>query len=64
MLSLKLKEAQQAVEENPGDVQLKLSLAAIEKVQPEKIPFEVLDFNMGERWMPRKLLRTICDGSF
>ena len=28
------------------------SLAAIQKVQPEKIPFELLDFNLGERWMP------------
>lgn len=24
----------------------------MEKVQPEKIPFELLDFNLGERWIP------------
>ena len=28
------------------------SLAAISRVQPEKIPFELLDFNLGERWLP------------
>ncbi len=36
----------------PNDVQLQHSLAAIAKVQPEKIPFELLDFNLGERWIP------------
>ena len=25
---------------------------ALEKIQPEKIPFELLDFNLGERWIP------------
>ncbi len=35
-----------------NDKQLQRSLKAITKVQPEKIPFELLDFNMGERWIP------------
>src|SRR6218665_533535 len=38
--------------QNPEDPQVQQSLAAITNVQPEKIPFELLDFNMGERWIP------------
>jgi len=34
------------------DVQIQKSLEAIVKVQPQKIPFELLDFNLGERWIP------------
>ncbi|MEO7984231.1 MAG: DNA methylase, partial [Bacteroidota bacterium] len=45
----KLVVAKQA---DVNDKQLQRSLEAITKVQPEKIPFELLDFNMGERWMP------------
>jgi N12 class adenine-specific DNA methylase len=45
----KLATAKQADVTNK---QLQRSLEAITKVQPEKIPFELLDFNMGERWMP------------
>lgn len=39
---------------SPNDLQLKSSLDAIEKVQPERIPFSLLDFNFGERWIPAK----------
>ena len=49
---IKLKEALKISTQNPTDLQVQRSLEAIEKVQPEKIPFELLDFNMGERWMP------------
>jgi N12 class adenine-specific DNA methylase len=48
----KLEEAEQIAAENPEVIQLARSLAAIRRVQPEKIPFEVLDFNLGERWIP------------
>ncbi len=41
-----------AKEADVNDKQLQRSFEAITKVQPEKIPFELLDFNMGERWMP------------
>ncbi len=49
---LKLNEAKEIAEKEPANNQYKRSLEAITKVQPEKIPFELLDFNMGERWMP------------
>src|SRR6185503_3927673 len=48
----KLSIAEQAAKVNPDDLQIARSLAAIRRVQPEKIPFELLDFNLGERWMP------------
>ena len=48
----KLVIAKQQAEQHPADVQLQRSLEAISKVQPEKIPFELLDFNLGERWIP------------
>jgi len=48
----KLEGAQKIVAQNTGDTQINRSLEALIKVQPEKIPFELLDFNMGERWIP------------
>ena len=49
----KLTIAKAAVNESPKNVQLQRSLSALEKIQPEKIPFELLDFNLGERWIPK-----------
>lgn len=48
----KLKAARAFVEAEPDNAQAIRSLQAIEKVQPERIPFELLDFNLGERWIP------------
>jgi N12 class adenine-specific DNA methylase len=48
----KLKAATEVVEKNPDNIQLLKSLHALQKIQPEKIPFELLDFNLGERWIP------------
>jgi len=48
----KLAIARQQSEQFPDNIQLQRSLEAIQKVQPEKIPFELLDFNLGERWIP------------
>jgi N12 class adenine-specific DNA methylase len=49
---LKLKAAEKLAEEEPQNLQYARSLAAIRRVQPERIPFERLDFNLGERWVP------------
>lgn len=51
---LKLKKAQEKLADDPENIQLKRSLNAIARVQPERIPFELLDFNLGERWIPTK----------
>lgn len=48
----KLMIAEKQAELYPENVQLQRSLEEIRKVQPEKIPFELLDFNLGERWIP------------
>lgn len=48
----KWRIAAKLADRNPENVQLLRSLQALEKVQPEKIPFELLDFNLGERWIP------------
>lgn len=50
----KLFLAEQAAADNADDLQIARSLAAITRVQPEKIPFELLDFNLGERWIPMR----------
>lgn len=49
---VKLRMAKDAAEHQPENLQVKRSVEALEKVQPEKIPFELLDFNFGERWIP------------
>lgn len=48
----KLKDATAFTERHPENPYYRKSLEAIEKVQPERIPFELLDFNLGERWIP------------
>ena len=50
---IKLSIAKEAAEKAPANIQLQRSLEALEKIQPEKIPFELLDFNLGERWIPQ-----------
>jgi len=50
----KLNIVKTATEKEPDNFQLQRSLAALEKIQPEKIPFELLDFNLGERWIPQE----------
>lgn len=60
----KLSIAKEAAEKNPTDAELQRSLAAITKVQPERIPFELLDFNMGERWIPEDYYRRFATELF
>ena len=49
----KLNIAKTKAEENPDDAELQKSFEALKKVQPDIIPFELLDFNLGERWIPQ-----------
>ncbi|MDN3548967.1 helicase-related protein [Mucilaginibacter aquaedulcis] len=50
----KLAIAEGKAAQFPEDIRLQDSLQRISRVQPERIPFEllVLDFNLGERWFP------------
>lgn len=51
----KLSIAEKMLLQHPHNEQYQRSLDAIVRVQPEKIPFELLDFNLGERWVPTSL---------
>lgn len=46
------------------DENIQKSLKALKAVQPEKIPFELLDFNLGERWMPVEYYDRFASGLF
>jgi N12 class adenine-specific DNA methylase len=50
---IKLNIAKDEVEKHPENAQFQRSFDAMEKIQPEKIPYELLDFNLGERWIPK-----------
>lgn len=60
----KLRGASEAAEKNPDNLQLFKSLSALQKVQPEKIPFELLDFNLGERWIPESYYNSFASHLF
>jgi len=50
---VKLSIAKDEAEQHPENAQFQRSFEALEKIQPEKIPYELLDFNLGERWIPK-----------
>jgi N12 class adenine-specific DNA methylase len=60
----KLIIAEQRAKDEPDNLQFARSLAAIRRVQPERIPFELLDFNLGERWMPTKYYQQFATDIF
>ncbi|MFC0318652.1 MULTISPECIES: helicase-related protein [Olivibacter] len=60
----KLKVAREQVSEEAETPFFADSLQAIEKVQPEKISFELLDFNLGERWIPQEYYSRFASGLF
>ena len=49
---IKLDIAKDEVQQHPENAQFQRNLEALEKIQPEKIFYELLDFNLGERWIP------------
>ncbi|KAA9038702.1 DNA methylase [Ginsengibacter hankyongi] len=61
---IKLGLAKEAAEQAPENAQLQRSLQALEKIQPEKIPFELLDFNLGERWIPQEYYNRFASSLF
>lgn len=48
----KLDAVAKIAAEQPDNSYIFQSHEALKIVQPEKIPFELLDFNLGERWIP------------
>lgn len=48
----KAERIERWMQENGKDERVKESLAALKEAEPQKITFEELDFNFGERWIP------------
>ena len=48
----KAERIERWLEENGEDERVRESLAALKESAPQKITFEELDFNFGERWIP------------
>jgi N12 class adenine-specific DNA methylase len=57
----KLDALKAVVEENEH---LKKSIVALQNAIPEKIPFELLEFNFGERWLPEKVYNAFATHIF
>lgn len=49
---LKAERIREYMEKHPDDSLARESLAALETAIPTPVPFEDLDFNFGERWIP------------
>ncbi len=51
----KVKNIEGYLTRQPNDIAAQESLQALQSSIPEPIPFEVLDFNFGERWIPANI---------
>lgn len=60
----KAQEIQNYIENNPEDKEAKKSLAALEEARPQRIEFEELDFNLGERWIPTGIYSSFASNLF
>ena len=49
---------------NPTERQVRKSLAALQAAIPEPIPFDELDFNLGERWVDTKIYEDFASEFF
>lgn len=60
----KAQEIQSYIESNPEDTEAISSLAALEAARPQRIEFEELDFNLGERWIPTGIYSSFASNLF
>lgn len=60
----KLTKAREALALEPENLQYHKSADALEKVQPERIGFDLLDFNLGERWIPQEYYNRFASAFF
>lgn len=60
----KLLIAEAAYRDDSENYQLSRSLGAIEQVQPQKIPFELLELNLGSRWIPMSYYQRFAEWLF
>ncbi|WP_410220783.1 Eco57I restriction-modification methylase domain-containing protein [Pedobacter sp.] len=60
----KLNQAKEALSREPDNANFKRSFEAIDAIQPQRIPFDLLDFNFGERWFPIQYYKKYIDELF
>jgi len=60
----KLEQAKMKAEGFPENQHYRRSLEAIQEIQPERVPFGLLDFNLGERWIPEEYYRRFATDLF
>src|SRR3569833_715241 len=60
----KLAAAQSVAIQQPEDPNIAHSLREISRVQPGRIPFELLDFYLGERWFPMQYYERFASDFF
>ena len=62
----KIKAIERSIEANGGEIndQIEKSLKALKDAVPTPIPFEELDFNFGERWIPATVYSSYMSNLF
>ncbi|MCG6191527.1 N-6 DNA methylase, partial [Maribellus maritimus] len=60
----KVKNIEGYLTRQPNDIAAQESLQALQNSIPEPIPFEELDFNFGERWIPANIYREYASHLF
>ena len=62
----KIKAIEKGIEANGGEIndQIEKSLKALKDAVPTPIPFEELDFNFGERWIPATVYSSYMSNLF
>ncbi|MDR3008594.1 MAG: DEAD/DEAH box helicase family protein [Sphingobacterium sp.] len=60
----KLELALSIKESDPSNSEWAHCVSFLQEVQPEPIPFELLDFNLGERWIPLAYYETFATELF
>lgn len=60
----KLNDFKDALNLNPNSHYIEHSIKVLEENQPATIPFELLDFNFGERWIPTKIYSDFATSLF
>lgn len=51
----KVGQIEEYLKDHPNDILSQESLKALQNAKPQPIPFEELDFNFGERWIPAQI---------
>lgn len=60
----KLEQVRMMADAFPENQHYRRSLEAIQKIQPERVPFGLLDFNLGERWIPEEYYKKFATELF